>query len=451
MHFIGIGGIGMSGIAEILINLGYEVSGSDLRESEQTRRLAALGAKIFIGHYPSNIGNYSVVVSSSAISPSNPEIIEARKRKIPIIHRSEMLAELVRLKHGVGVAGTHGKTTTSSMLAYVLYHGGINPTSVIGGKVLNFGTNAKIGQGEYIVFEADESDGSFLKLLPCIAVVTNIDADHLDHYKFFEGLKEAFLSYINNVPFYGYSVLCIDDTIVSDILPKVERPFVTYGFSEHADFRAQNVRPGNGGTLYDCYYRGERLGELKLPLLGRHNVVNSLAVVAVALDLGLSFGMVREGLAEFRGVGRRMERVAEERGILVMDDYGHHPTEIRATIEALKNLGRRLVVVFQPHRYTRTQLLWDEFGSCFAGADLLFLTEIYPAGEEPIEGVTSALIREAIVKREAGDVTLVPRFEDIPDVVVKTLREGDIVLTLGAGDIYKCAPQIAQAIRGRKG
>lgn len=447
MHFIGIGGIGMSGIAEILINLGYSVSGSDLRESEQTRRLQALGAKIFIGHYSSNIENCNVVVTSSAISRNNPEMTEARNRKIPIIHRSEMLAELVRLKHGIGVAGTHGKTTTSSLLAYVLYYGAVNPTAVIGGKVLNFNSNAKIGQGEYIVFEADESDGSFLTLLPCIAVVTNIDADHLDHYKYFEGLKDAFLQYINHVPFYGYSVLCIDDRTVAELLPKVERPYVTYGFSEHADFRAADVRMINGSTVYTCYYKNEKLGEIRLGLLGRHNVVNSLAVVAVAYDLGLNFRVIQEGIADFRGVGRRMERVGEEKGVVVMDDYGHHPTEIRATIDALKNLDRRLVVVFQPHRYTRTQLLFEEFGKCFSGADELYLTEIYPAGEDPIDGVTSRLIADAVEKYDSRDVSVISRFQDIPETIVKNLRGGDVVLTLGAGDIYKAGPMILERIR----
>ncbi len=446
MHFIGIGGIGMSGIAEILINLGYEVSGSDLRASEQTRRLADLGAQVFIGHYPSNIGDYSVVVTSSAIGPGNPEIIEARNRKIPIIHRSEMLAELVRLKHGIGVAGTHGKTTTSSMLAYVLYHGGLNPTSIVGGKVLNFKSNAKIGQGEYMVFEADESDGSFLKLLPSIAVVTNIDADHLDHYKYFEGLKSAFLQYINNVPFYGYSVLCADDTVITELLPKIERPFITYGMSEHADFRAGSVELKNGETSYTCSYKGEPLGTIRMGLLGRHNIVNSLAVVAVALDLGMGFKAVQQGLAHFRGVGRRMERIGEEKGVLVMDDYGHHPTEVIATLDALRALGRRIVVVFQPHRYTRTQLLWDEFGKAFGGADVLFLTEIYPAGEEPIDGVSSALIGESIRRHAGREVPVVSRLEDIPGEVAGALREGDVVLTLGAGDVYKLGPQILRKI-----
>lgn len=450
MHFIGIGGIGMSGIAEILINLGYDVSGSDLHESEQTRRLRNLGARVSIGHYPSNIEDYNVVVTSTAISQSNPEIIEARKRKIPIIHRSEMLAELVRLKHGIGVAGTHGKTTTSSMLSYVLYHGQMNPTAIIGGKVLNFGTNARIGEGEYIVFEADESDGSFLKLMPTIAVVTNIDAEHLDHYKYFEGLKDAFLMYINNVPFYGYSVLCIDDLTIAEILPKVERPYYTYGFSETADFIARNIRVAHNRTAYDCFYRNSLLGEIEIGLLGNHNVINSLPVVAVALELGMGFDVVKDGIAEFKGVGRRIEKVGEVKGIAVFDDYGHHPTEIKATIEAIKILGRRVVVVFQPHRYTRTQLLWDEFGKAFANADVVILTEIYPAGEEPIQGVSSDLIRDAILRHEGREVDIISRLEDIPELVLRCVQENDIVLTLGAGDIYKTGKLILQAMSEKR-
>ena len=442
MHFIGIGGIGMSGIAEILINLGYEVSGSDLKSSEQTRRLESLGAKIFTGHFPSNITDYHVVVTSSAIDPLNPEIIEARKKNIPIIHRSEMLAELVRLKHGIGVAGTHGKTTTSSMLASVLRDGGMNPTAIIGGKVFNFGSNARVGEGQYIVFEADESDGSFLKLLPSIAIVTNIDADHLDHYKYFEGLKDAFLSYINNIPFYGYSVLCTDDNVIRELLPRIERPYYTYGFNDDADFTAHNVRMENGKTCFRCDYKKTTVGEFTLSQLGNHNVLNSLAVIAVALELGLKYEAIRDGLKNFKGVGRRLETVGTRNGILVMDDYGHHPTEIRATLSALKNLGRRIVVIFQPHRYTRTELLWDDFGQSFAFADELFLSDIYPAGEEPIEGVSTELICQAVKKHENRDAVYVRKFEDIAPSVVKVLREGDVVVTLGAGDIHKAGPAI---------
>ena len=451
MHFIGIGGIGMSGIAEILINMGYEVSGSDLAESEQTRRLASQGARVFIGHAPANIGDYHVVVTSSAIAQGNPELVEARKRRIPVIHRSEMLAELVRMKYGIGVAGTHGKTTITSMLSYVLFHGGMNPTAVVGGKVLNFKANARVGEGEYIVFEADESDGSFLNLLPCIGIVSNIDADHLDHYKYFQGLKDAFLSYINTIPFYGYSVICIDDSTVRELIPQVERPFYTYGLSEDADFRAVDIAMNGGKTSYRCLYRGASLGEFTIHQLGHHNVVNSLSVIAVAQELGMDYGAIREGLFHFSGVGRRLELIGDSNGIRVYDDYGHHPTEIRATLDALKSLGRRIVVIFQPHRYSRTQLLWDEFGKSFAGADRLFLTEIYPAGEHPIEGVSSRLILEAMEKHDGLEAQIVPRIDDLPGLVADCVREGDIILTLGAGDIYKSGPRIIEAIRKKGG
>ena len=437
----------MSGIAEILINMGYEVSGSDLSESDQTKRLRSLGARVFIGHVPTNIGDYHVVVTSSAISPSNPELMEARNRKIPVIHRSEMLAELVRLKHGVGVAGTHGKTTVSSMLSYVLFHCNLNPTAVVGGKVLNFGTNARVGEGEYIVFEADESDGSFLKLLPSIAVVTNIDADHLDHYKYFQGLKDAFLTYINNIPFYGYSVLCADDPIVRELLPLVERPYYTYGLSDDCDFRAYDISFEKGVSSFTASYRGETVGRFQIQQMGRHNVVNSLSVIAVALELGAEYGAIREGLAEFRGVGRRLERVGEERGITVFDDYGHHPTEIRATLDALKMMGGRICVVFQPHRYSRTQLLWDDFGQSFPSADLLYLTEIYPAGEAPVDGVSSELIRDSVRKHDGREALIIHKIEDIPDAIVPNLNSGDIVLTLGAGDIYKAGKLILERLR----
>jgi len=449
MHFLGIGGIGMSGIAEILINLGYEVTGSDLKESERTKKIQAMGGIIFIGHHPSNIKDYNVVITSSAISLDNPEIIEAKKKKIPIIHRSEMLAELVRLKYGIGVAGTHGKTTTSSMLSYVLYHGGINPTAIIGGKVINFESNARIGEGDYIVFEADESDGSFLKLFPSIAIVTNIDADHLDHYKYFEGLKNAFLEYINHVPFYGYSVLCIDDFTISEIIHRVERPYITYGFSERADFRAKDVRITDNGTYYNCFYKNKLLGEIKINLLGDHNVVNSLSVIAVALELGMDFKSIKEGMAWFKGVERRLELIGKENGIVVIDDYGHHPTEIIATLQALKNLNKRIVVIFQPHRYSRTQLLKDDFAKAFVDADIVFLTEIYPAGEEPIEGISSNILMEAIIKHDDKDVTLISDFEAIPDTVLKSIKEGDIILTLGAGNINKIGPMIIQEIKKR--
>ncbi len=450
MHFIGIGGIGMSGIAELLLNMGYEVSGSDLRESEQTRRLAELGAEIFIGHYPSNIKDYNVVVTSSAIEKTNPEIIEARKRRIPIIHRSEMLAEIVRLKHGIGVAGTHGKTTTSSLLAYVLDKGGMNPAAAIGGKVFDFGSNARMGEGDYFVFEADESDGTFLKLFPSIGIVTNIDSDHLDYYKYFEGIKDAFLTYINNIPFYGYSVLCLDDPTIREIIARVEKPFITYGLTSDADFRAVDIIFENGRSRFKCLHGESEIGEFEISKPGNHNVVNSLAVIAVATELGIDIFHIKSALVEFKGVGRRLELVGEAGGITVFDDYGHHPTEIRVTLEALRKFGRRIVAVFQPHRYSRTQLLWEDFGQSFPNADILFLTEIYPAGEAPVEGVSSALIAGSVSKHDSKEARIIERFEDIPGDVCAVLKKGDIVITLGAGDIYKAARAILDNIKRRK-
>ncbi len=451
MHFIGIGGIGMSGIAEILINMGYEVSGSDLAESEQTRRLAALGARIFIGHDAANMSDYHVVVTSSAIAPDNPELMDARVRRIPVIHRSEMLSHLVRMKHGIGVAGTHGKTTITSMLAYLLFHGGMNPTAVVGGKVLDFSSNARVGEGDYIVFEADESDGSFLKLLPCIGIVSNIDADHLDHYKYFQGLKDAFLSYINTIPFYGYSVLCVDDPTVREILPLVERPYYTYGLSEDADFRATDIVMAEGMMRYRCLYKNGSVGEFAIRQLGNHNVVNSLSAIAVAQELGMSGKAIAEGLREFRGVHRRLELVGQAGGVTVYDDYGHHPTEIRATLDALKNLGRRIVVVFQPHRYSRTRMLSEEFGQCFTGADELYLTEIYPAGEQPIDGVSSMLIVESVARHEGREIGLIPRFDGIAETIASIVRRDDVVITLGAGDIYKAGTLILDEIKRKAG
>jgi UDP-N-acetylmuramate--alanine ligase len=447
MHFIGIGGVGMSGIAEILVGLGFKVSGSDLRESDTTRRLQSLGVTVYIGHSASNISNYNVIITSSAIDLSNPEIVEAKRRHIPIIHRSEMLAELVRLKHGIGVAGTHGKTTTSSMLSSVLWSCGVNPTSIVGGKVLNFGSNARQGEGEYLVFEADESDGTFLNLLPAIAIVTNIDADHLDYYKYFEGLKNAFLDYINKVPFYGYAVICIDDPAVLSIMDKIDRPYFTYGFSENADFRASNMRFENGVTRFDCFYRDEYLGPINLTLLGRHNVTNSLAVIAVSRELEIEFDMIQKGLAEFKGVGRRLEIKGTENNITVLDDYGHHPTEIRATLAAVKTLGKRIITVFQPHRYTRTQLLWDEFAKSFPDTDILMLTEIYPASEHPIEGVSVDLIADAYEKYENESPRVIREFQEIAQAVCDIAEPGDVVLTLGAGDIYKAGIQILERLK----
>jgi UDP-N-acetylmuramate--alanine ligase len=331
-------------------------------------------------------------------------------------------------------------------MAYVLYHCGMNPTAVIGGKVINFESNARSGEGDYIVFEADESDGTFLNLFPTIGVVTNIDADHLDHYKYFEGLKDAFLKYINNIPFYGFSALCIDDNIIRELLPLVERPYFTYGFSDDADFRADSLEFTDVKTKFTAYFKNSRIGDFEINLLGKHNVLNSIAVIAVAMDLGLEYEAIRGGLSSFSGVGRRIEKIGEGGGIAVYDDYGHHPTEVRATLEAIKKIGRRVIVIFQPHRYSRTELLWDDFGQSFSNADELFLTEIYPAGEKPIEGVSSKLIQEAVLKHEGRNAEIISRFEDIPARVLARAKRGDLILTLGAGDIYKAGRKILDEI-----
>jgi UDP-N-acetylmuramate--alanine ligase len=362
IHFVGIGGIGMSGIAEVLLNLGYKVSGSDLRQSDTTERLAAIGGEIHIGHARENLMNVDVVVTSTAVRGDNPEVVEALARMIPVIPRAEMLAELMRMKYGIAIAGTHGKTTTTSMVATVLTHGGIDPTIVIGGKLNTLGSNAKLGQGKFLVAEADESDGSFLKLSPTIAVVTNIDADHLDYYSGIEEIKDTFVDFINKVPFYGMAVLCLDDRNIGEIIPRVKKRFVTYGVSSQADIRATNIRLAGNSTSFVAHYKGYRMGEITFGMPGKHNVLNALACIAVAMELDVPFARIQEGFAQFGGVGRRFQIKGEVRGIMVVDDYGHHPAEIRATLAAAKNgwPERRLVVAFQPHRYSRTKELFDE-------------------------------------------------------------------------------------------
>jgi len=355
IHFVGIGGIGMSGIAEVLLNLGYKVSGSDLRRTEITDRLAGLGGEIFFGHARENISGADVVVISSAVKEDNPEVLEAKEFLIPVIPRAEMLAELMRMKYGIAIAGTHGKTTTTSMVATLLGHGGIDPTIVIGGRLNSIGTNARLGQGKFLVAEADESDGSFLKLSPTIAVVTNIDADHLDFYSGINEIKDTFVEFINKVPFFGLAVLCLDNGNVADIIPRVKKRFITYGLSAQADFRALDVRLEGFTTSFVVQYRGDRLGEISFRLPGAHNVLNALAAVAVAMELDVPFSLIQEGFREFGGVGRRFQVKGDVGGIMVVDDYGHHPAEIRATLAAAKGgWDRRLVVVFQPHRFTRT-------------------------------------------------------------------------------------------------
>ena len=440
IHFVGIGGIGMSGIAEVLLNLGYKVSGSDLRGSDITERLAALGGEIYIGHRAENLDSVDVVVTSSAVHEDNPEVREARVRLIPVIPRAEMLAELMRMKYGIAIAGTHGKTTTTSMVATILSHGGIDPTIVIGGKLNTIGTNAQLGQGKFLVAEADESDGSFLKLSPTIAVVTNIDADHLDFYTGgIEQIKDSFVDFINKVPFYGLAVLCLEDRNIADIIPRINKRFITYGLSSQADLRATHVRLEGGTTTFTAHYKGYRLGEITYSMPGAHNVLNALACTAVAMELDVAFPLIQEGFARFGGVGRRFQVKGEPQGIMIVDDYGHHPAEIRATLAAAKHgwPERRLVVAFQPHRYTRTKELFDDFLKCFYDADVLVLTDIYSAGEPAIEGISSEILTTTVRQHGQKDVTYVPDREQVPDYLAGIVRPDDIVITLGAGNIWQ--------------
>jgi UDP-N-acetylmuramate--alanine ligase len=449
IHFVGIGGIGMSGIAEVLLNSGYVVTGSDLQESEATRRLRSLGARVFVGHEEENLaGDPSVVVISTAVKYSNPEVLEARRRHIPVIPRAEMLAELMRMKYGVAVAGSHGKTTTTSLIAAVLSTAGLDPTMVIGGRVRMFGTNAKMGQGEILVAEADESDGSFLLLSPIIAVVTNIDREHMDFHQTMDRLHESFLAFINKIPFYGLAVLCIDDTPVRGLTPKVRKRFTTYGLSPEADFSAQNLQFTAAGVECGVTHKGKMLGKLRLRLPGRHSATNALAAVAVAHELEIPFSRVAEALDAFTGIHRRFEVKGEPRGILVIDDYGHHPTEIRATIGAIRESWKRpLTVVFQPHRFSRTKDLFDEFLTAFEGADRLVLTEIYAAGEDPITGVSGENLYQAIKRKGHLDVEFIPDKKDIVARLTGLLQSADVALTLGAGDIYKVGEALVEALK----
>lgn len=438
----------MSGIAEVLLNLGYLVTGSDLHESEATKRLRALGAQVFVGHQEENLAvNPSVVVISTAVKYSNPEVLEARRRQIPVIPRAEMLAELMRMKYGVAVAGSHGKTTTTSIVAAVLSSAGLDPTMVIGGRVHMLGSNAKMGQGEILVAEADESDGSFLFLSPTIAVVTNIDREHMDYHQTMERLHESFLAFINKVPFYGVAVLCLDDAAIRALIPKVKKRWTTYGLSSEADFSARDLHMDAAGVKFSALHRGKPLGKLRLRLPGRHSATNALAAIAIAQELEIPFSRVTEALEAFTGIHRRFEIKGEPHGILVIDDYGHHPAEIRATIGAIRDSWKRpLTVIFQPHRYSRTQDLFDEFLTAFEGADRLILTEIYPAGEDAIPGVNSESLYQAIKRMGHTEVEFVPDKNQIPKMLAEKLNAGDIALTLGAGDVYKVGEALVETI-----
>ena len=444
IHFVGIGGSGMSGIAEVLVNLGYQVSGSDQKRSAVTDRLASLGARIFEGHAAENVAGAQVVVTSTAVKATNPEVVQARRQGLPVIPRAEMLAELMRLKYGVAVAGSHGKTTTTSMVAMVLDKGGLDPTVVVGGRVGTLGSGARLGKGEFMVAEADESDRSFLKLTPTVAIVTNIDREHLDTYKDLADVKEAFLNFVNKVPFYGSAVLCLDDPAVQDILPRVERRVVSYGVSRQAEVSARDVVLGPMGSSYTAASGSTTLGRIDLAVPGHHNVLNSLAAVAVGLDLGVPFPAVQEGLASFTGVDRRFQLRGEAGGITVIDDYGHHPTEIRATLETLRGRAgtRRTVVLFQPHRYTRTQHLWDDFCRAFHLADLVVIVDIYPAGEEPIEGISSEALADAIGRRGHRHAVYGGDLRGVVEHLMDEVREGDVVLTLGAGSVWTVGDEL---------
>lgn len=452
IHFIGIGGAGMSGIAEVLLNQGYEISGSDLKESATTRRLVAMGARLFLGHEKDNVADAHVVVNSSAVNADNPEMISARERRIPIVRRAEMLGELMRYRHGIAVAGTHGKTTTTSLMASVLAAGERHPTFIIGGLVNSAGSNAQLGASRYLVAEADESDASFLHLQPMVAVVTNIDADHMDTYGGdFNKLKKTFVEFIHNLPFYGLAVMCGDDPVIMDIAPDLSRPVLTYGFDSHNDFRAVNVRKDKMQTRFEVI-RPERETplEIELNIPGVHNVLNATAVVAVATDEGVSDEAIQQGLKYFAGVGRRFQvyghyQVAEGEAMLV-DDYGHHPREVAATIAAIRDgwPDRRLVMVYQPHRYTRTRDLYEDFVDVLSSVDVLVLLEVYSAGEEAIAGADGRHLSRSIRLRGAVEPIFVEQVDDVPDVLRDIVRPGDIVITQGAGNVGALAGELAR-------
>jgi UDP-N-acetylmuramate--alanine ligase len=456
IHFVGIGGIGMSGIAEVLLNLGYKISGSDLRDSAVTQRLNALGATFFAGHAGSNVAGADVVVTSSAIHVDNPEVVDARRLHIPVIQRAEMLAELMRLKYGIAIAGMHGKTTTTSMVAAVLAAGGLDPTVVVGGRVDAMGSNARLGKSQYLVAEADESDRSFLKLSPILSVVTNIDREHMDCYRDMRDVRRTFLEFMERVPFYGMVVGCNDDPVLRRMLPRVHRRVTTYGTTNGSDFLIRAIAPPTGSApagehspkvLFALSYKGKDLGEFTLHVPGAHNILNATAAIAVGTALDVPTDQIRSALRGFRGVDRRFQLKGKAAGVSVIDDYGHHPTEIRATLAAARQCGfRRVHVVFQPHRFTRTRDLMDEFATAFADADTISVLDIYAASEKPIEGINA----EALVQRISGtgkrDVVYVPTLADAVQRAAAVAQEGDMVLTLGAGSVSQLGPMILERL-----
>ncbi len=448
IHFVGIGGTGMSGIAELLLNLGYRVTGSDISETPVTERLAGLGAVIARGHGAGNVGEPDVVVFSSAVGSDNVEIEEARAKGIPVIPRAEMLAELMRMRQGIAVGGAHGKTTTTWLVGLVMAAARLDPTIIVGGRLKALGSNAKLGSGRYLVAEADESDGSFLKLTPTIAVITTVDEEHLDHYEDLDAVKRAFIEFANKVPFYGAAVVCLDDEHVQSIIPHIERRVVTYGFSKQADVQARDVVQDGACVTFNAVLRGRTMGSLLLKMPGEHNVLNALAAVAVGLELDISFQAVGEGLAQFTGISRRLEVKGEAGAVTVIDDYAHHPTEIAATLGAIRSTyDRRIVAVFQPHRYTRTHALWDKLGRSFYDADSVIVTSVYAAGETPIEGVSGELVAKSAVESGHRDVKYIPDMSEIVGYLAGRVRGGDVVVTLGAGDIYRAGEELLERMK----
>lgn len=461
IHFVGIGGIGMSGIAEVMHNLGYSVQGSDLAEGPSVERLRARGIKVMVGHNAANLGGAAVVVTSTAVKRDNPEVAAALEARIPVVRRAEMLAELMRLKRTVAVAGTHGKTTTTSMVAALLDAGGIDPTVINGGIIESYGSNARLGDSDWMVVEADESDGSFLRLDGTFAVVTNIDPEHLDHYGSFDAVREAFVEFIENVPFYGAAVLCIDHPEVQKVIARVrDRRVITYGFSAQADWRAENIRPrgmeAGGGNLFDAIHtdrdgRRRRIADIALPMPGRHNVQNALAAIAVAVELGCDDDTIRTGFARFGGVRRRFTRVGEVAGAVVIDDYAHHPVEIRAVLSAAREAARgRVIAVAQPHRYTRLRDLLGEFQGCFNDADMVFVAPVYAAGEPPIDGVDAAALVEGLKDRGHRSAAEIAGPAELAECLSNLLEPGDMVVCLGAGDITKWAASLPAEIAARQ-
>ena len=451
IHFVGIGGIGMSGIAELLLYLDYTVSGSDLHHSEVTQRLTLVGATVYKGHQEDWVTGADVVVVSSAIAADNAEVLAARDRQIPVIQRAEMLAELMRLKkYGIAVAGSHGKTSTSSLVAAILDEAGVDPTVVVGGKVDCLGgNNAHHGEGEFLVAEADESDGSFLKLSPVIEVITNIDFEHVDYYRDLDHVRETFLEFISRIPFYGAAVLCLDDKNIASLLPRIQRRKITYGLTEQADLHATKIEKNGRNIEFTVYYHNVELGKIRRNSPGRHTIYNSLAAIAVALELEIEFPVIALALEKFEGVQRRLELKGEKQGILVVDDYGHHPTEIRATLDAVREgwPDRRLVVVFQPHRYSRTQGLFDEFSTAFYRADVLILTDIYAAGEKPIEGVDSTTLLDAVKLHGQRQAYFHADLTTLPPYLFDFIEENDLVLTLGAGNVVQVGEQLLELLK----